>query len=59
MILFVLVGFLGEIDVILAKGKYGQANKCTKPKMNQRRLYSFSACKTSIITDRRSGTEYD
>ena len=32
--IFVLVGLLGEIDVILAKGKYGQANKCTKPKMN-------------------------
>lgn len=33
--LFVLVGLLGEIDVILAKGKYGQANKCTMPKMNK------------------------
>jgi DNA mismatch repair protein MutS2 len=33
--LFVLVQILGDIDVILAKGKYGQANKCTKPKMNQ------------------------
>ncbi|WP_332649797.1 endonuclease MutS2 [Lysinibacillus sp. 54212] len=32
--LFVLVGLLGEIDVILAKAKYGQANKCTMPKMN-------------------------
>ena len=33
--LFVLVGLLGEIDVVLAKGKYGQANKCTMPKMNK------------------------
>ncbi len=33
--IFVLVGLLGEIDVILAKGKYGQANKCTMPKMNK------------------------
>ena len=33
--LFVLVQILGDIDVILAKGKFGQANKCTKPKMNQ------------------------
>lgn len=33
--LFVLVGILGEIDVILAKGKYGQANKCTMPKVNK------------------------
>lgn len=32
--LFVLIQLLGEIDVILAKGKYGQANKCTKPTMN-------------------------
>ncbi|RHW33426.1 endonuclease MutS2 [Lysinibacillus yapensis] len=34
--LFVLVQILGDIDVIMAKGKYGQANKCTKPKMNQK-----------------------
>ncbi|GLC88356.1 endonuclease MutS2 [Lysinibacillus piscis] len=33
--LFHLVKLLGEIDAILAKGKYGQANKCTMPKMNQ------------------------
>ena len=33
--LFILVQILGDIDVILAKGKYGQANKCTKPKMNE------------------------
>lgn len=33
--LFVLVQLLGEVDVILAKGKYGQANKCTMPKMNK------------------------
>ncbi|ATP41366.1 endonuclease MutS2 [Solibacillus sp. R5-41] len=33
--IFVLVQLLGEIDVILAKGKYGQANKCTMPKMNK------------------------
>lgn len=33
--LFVLVGILGEIDVILAKGKYGQANNCTMPVLNR------------------------
>ncbi|MFB2514538.1 endonuclease MutS2 [Lysinibacillus sp. OTC-L20] len=33
--LFNLVKVLGDIDVILAKGKYGQTNKCTMPKMNQ------------------------
>lgn len=34
--IFVLVQILGEIDVILAKAKYGQANKCTKPAVNDR-----------------------
>lgn len=32
--LFVLVGFLSEIDVILAKAKYGKEHKCTKPEVN-------------------------
>jgi DNA mismatch repair protein MutS2 len=32
--LFSLVNILGEIDVILAKAKYGQANNCTKPSVN-------------------------
>ncbi|SOC02948.1 DNA mismatch repair protein MutS2 [Ureibacillus xyleni] len=34
--LFILVQILGDIDVILAKGKYGQANKCTKPNINEK-----------------------
>jgi len=33
---FILVQILGEIDVILAKAKYGQANKCTKPVVNDK-----------------------
>ena len=33
--LFHLVKQLGEVDAILAKGKYGQANKCTMPIINQ------------------------
>ncbi|TWT26319.1 endonuclease MutS2 [Planomicrobium sp. CPCC 101110] len=32
--LFTLVGVLGEIDLILAKAKYGAANKCSKPAIN-------------------------
>ncbi|MFF2755115.1 endonuclease MutS2 [Psychrobacillus sp. NPDC058041] len=32
--IFLLVGILGEIDVILAKAKYGQAEKCTMPQIN-------------------------
>lgn len=33
--LFVLVGVLAEIDIILAKAKYGTAHKCTKPTVNE------------------------
>ncbi|NME07399.1 endonuclease MutS2 [Psychrobacillus sp. BL-248-WT-3] len=32
--IFLLVNILGEIDVILAKAKYGQAEKCTMPLIN-------------------------
>ncbi len=32
--LFVLVDILSEIDVILAKAKFGKANKCSKPEVN-------------------------
>lgn len=32
--IFLLVNILGEIDVILAKAKYGQAEKCTMPQIN-------------------------
>src|SRR5699024_9299968 len=32
--LFVLVDILSEIDIILAKAKYGTAHKCTKPEVN-------------------------
>ncbi|MGG0667404.1 endonuclease MutS2 [Lederbergia citrisecunda] len=32
--LFVLVDILSEIDIILAKSKYGIAHKCTKPEVN-------------------------
>lgn len=32
--IFLLVNVLGEVDVILAKAKYGQAQKCTMPVIN-------------------------
>lgn len=32
--IFLLVNVLGEVDVILAKAKYGQAQKCTMPIIN-------------------------
>lgn len=34
--LFITASILGEIDTILAKAKYGQANKCTKPIVNSK-----------------------
>lgn len=33
--IFLLVNILGEIDAILAKAKYGQAEKCTMPQINK------------------------
>lgn len=33
--LLMITHILGEIDVILAKAKYGVANKCSKPEVNQ------------------------
>ncbi|MDN4493618.1 endonuclease MutS2 [Ureibacillus aquaedulcis] len=48
--LFVLVQILGDIDVILAKGKYGQANKCTKPKMNQEGLIRLVRARHPLIS---------
>ena len=33
--IFLLVNILGEMDVILAKAKYGQAEKCTMPSINE------------------------
>ncbi|SDM76854.1 DNA mismatch repair protein MutS2 [Psychrobacillus sp. OK028] len=34
--IFLLVNVLGEVDVILAKAKYGQAQKCTMPVINNK-----------------------
>ncbi|WP_277586667.1 endonuclease MutS2 [Psychrobacillus antarcticus] len=34
--IFLLVSVLGEVDVILAKAKYGQAQKCTMPLINNK-----------------------
>ena len=34
--IFLLVNVLGEVDVILAKAKYGQAQKCTMPIINNK-----------------------
>ena len=47
--LFLLVAVLSEIDVILAKAKYGTAHKYTKPEVNNEGIYSSCESTTSII----------
>ncbi len=37
--LFLLVAILSEIDVILAKAKYGTVNKYTKPEVNNEGIF--------------------
>ncbi|TWT08967.1 endonuclease MutS2 [Planomicrobium sp. CPCC 101079] len=47
--LFVLVEVLGEIDLILAKAKYGAANKCSKPAMNQEGYINLRKARHPLI----------
>ncbi|MCG3089332.1 endonuclease MutS2 [Sporosarcina cyprini] len=47
--LFVLVNVLAEIDVILAKAKYGTANKCTKPAVNQEGYIRLAKARHPLI----------
>ncbi|MDN7240299.1 endonuclease MutS2 [Planococcus sp. N028] len=47
--LFVLVEVLGEIDLILAKAKYGAANKCSKPKMNSEGYINLRKARHPLI----------
>lgn len=48
--IFVLVQILGEIDVILAKAKYGQANKCTKPSVNDRGIIRLVKARHPLLS---------
>ena len=47
--LFILVQILGAIDVVLAKAKYGQANKCTMPKMNDRGYMKLTKARHPLL----------
>lgn len=47
--LFVLVQILGAIDVVLAKAKYGQAHKCTMPKMNDRGYMKLTKARHPLL----------
>lgn len=47
--LFVMVQVLGQIDVILAKAKYGQANKCSKPTMNAEGYIKLTAARHPLL----------
>lgn len=47
--LFVLVQILGAIDVVLAKAKYGQANKCTMPLMNDRGYMKLTKARHPLL----------
>ena len=47
--LFVLVNLLAEVDVILAKAKYGAAHKYTKPKVNDEGYIRLSQATHPLI----------
>ncbi|PSL35198.1 DNA mismatch repair protein MutS2 [Planomicrobium soli] len=48
--LFVLVEVLGEIDLILAKAKYGAANNCSKPQMNAEGYINLRKARHPLIS---------
>lgn len=47
--LFTLVGVLAEVDLILAKAKYGQAHKCSKPDMNTEGYINLKKARHPLI----------
>ncbi|RAZ68620.1 endonuclease MutS2 [Planococcus maitriensis] len=47
--LFTLVGVLAEVDLILAKAKYGQAHKCSKPEMNTEGYINLKKARHPLI----------
>ncbi|OHX55506.1 endonuclease MutS2, partial [Planococcus salinarum] len=47
--IFVMVEVLGEIDMIFAKAKYGNANKCSKPKMNTEGYINLKKARHPLI----------
>ena len=51
MILFTLVAILSEIDVILAKAKFGTVNKCTKPEVNNEGYIRLAKARHPLVID--------
>ncbi|MFC4711823.1 endonuclease MutS2 [Planococcus dechangensis] len=47
--LFTLVGVLAEVDLILAKAKYGQTHKCSKPDMNTEGYINLKKARHPLI----------
>lgn len=47
--LFTLIGVLAEVDLILAKAKYGQAHKCSKPDMNTEGYINLKKARHPLI----------
>lgn len=47
--IFVMVEVLGEIDMIFAKAKYGNANKCSKPVMNTEGYINLKKARHPLI----------
>ncbi len=47
--LFLLVDLLSDIDVVLAKAKYGTLNKYTKPEVNNRGMIKLSQARHPLI----------
>ncbi|MER2089137.1 MAG: endonuclease MutS2 [Sporosarcina sp.] len=48
--LFILVAILSEIDVILAKAKFGVANKCTKPEVNNKGYIRLTKARHPLLS---------
>ena len=51
MIYLLLVAILSEIDVILAKAKFGKANKCTKPEVNNEGYIRLAKARHPLVPD--------
>lgn len=47
--LFLLVDQLVAVDVILAKAKYGQVNRCTKPKVNNKGYLKLTKARHPLL----------
>ena len=51
MIFSHLLLILSEIDVILAKAKFGMAHKCTKPEVNNKGYIRLTKARHPLVVD--------